>query len=437
MKHSISTTASRLLFLVIAGMLVACSTPTSKTESSTCIPGTYKKGAETVVVYRRESDPESRVRYTFVDGRRGVIDLEAEVSSCLDGHYWALEFEGFEQVRFDEQDGLAIGEGAALATRYISPRDVSGSRPLALFVHGSESTPTVGWSPYPYLFAAQGVDVMVYDKRGTGASTGTYTQDFHILADDAAIVAVQARRAGGDKISRFGYFGGSQGGWVAPLAASRTGADFLVVGFGLVLSPLEEDAEQVFDELRRAGYGEDTLSEARQLTDATGRVVASGFTDGVGDLISIRLEYEHEPWFSLIEGEFTGDLLGAPESDLRRGRAGDFEDTGTSWRYDALATLKSLDMPQLWILAGSDRNAPGKVTQQRLRLLQDEGKPVTIAVYPDTDHGIVEFTEDENGQRTYTRFAEGYLRLAVDGMKGDWQARYGQAVFERPLEVKP
>ena len=134
----------------------------------------------------------------------------------------------------------------------------------------------------------------------------------------------------------------------------------------------------------------------------------------------------------MIEGEFTGDLLRASETELRSGQAGSFEDSGTSWNHDALAVLQSLDMPQYWILAGSDREAPGQLTETRLRALQAMDKPVTLAVFPQTDHGIVEFIEDDDGTRTYTRFSKGYFRLAVDAMKGIWLPPYGRAEIKRP-----
>ncbi len=60
-------------------------------------------------------------------------------------------------------------------------------------VHGSEN-PAIG-NVYPYMLVAQGVSVFVYDKRGTGASEGDYTQNFELLADDAAAAPLEHRAA--------------------------------------------------------------------------------------------------------------------------------------------------------------------------------------------------------------------------------------------------
>ncbi|MDZ4052832.1 MAG: hypothetical protein U1E24_06145, partial [Phenylobacterium sp.] len=53
--------------------------------------------------------------------------------------------------------------------------------PIIVQVHGSEKTAASLYNPIQRLFPAQGVGVFVYDKRGTGRSTGDYTQDFQGL----------------------------------------------------------------------------------------------------------------------------------------------------------------------------------------------------------------------------------------------------------------
>lgn len=401
----------------------------------TCAPGVYDNGGNRVIVYERAGKGGAKeARYIFTDGRRGVLGEAGSGLECVNGVLSSQSGAPFTEVDFRETDAAFANDGVRFAGRLIEPEDNADGRkpPLVVFVHGSESTPTVGYSPYPYLFAAQGVSVFVYDKRGTGASEGDYTQDFYVLAGDAAAAARAARKLTEGRHSRFGYFGGSQGGWVAPLAALETGADFLVIGFGLVLSPLEENAEQVFDEMRRAGYDENEIELAREVTDATGGIVASHFSEGFDELKRVKRKYADKPWFMEIEGEFTGMILRASEEELRAGQVDGFEDAQVPWRHDAVSVLRALSMLQLWVLAGEDRAAPGKVTYERLSMLQDEGLPITIARYADTDHGIVEFIETADGERNYTRFAKGYFRLVADAMKGVFNPPYGRAEIAAP-----
>ena len=69
--------------------------------------------------------------------------------------------------------------------------------------------------------------MFVYDKRGTGKSTGRFTVDFSELADDAIAAVAQARKLLPNV--PVGLMGESQGGWIAPLAAARSPVDFVVV----------------------------------------------------------------------------------------------------------------------------------------------------------------------------------------------------------------
>ena len=86
--------------------------------------------------------------------------------------------------------------------------------------------------------------MFVYDKRGTGNSTGRFTVDFSELADDAIAAVAQARKLLAMPDVPVGLMGESQGGWIAPLAAARSPVDFVVVSYGLAISPLERIARK-------------------------------------------------------------------------------------------------------------------------------------------------------------------------------------------------
>jgi pimeloyl-ACP methyl ester carboxylesterase len=269
--------------------------------------------------------------------------------------------------------------------------------------------------------------VFAYDKRGTGESEGEYTQNFEILADDAAAAMREARRIAAGRFNRAGFFGGSQGGWIAPLAATRSLADFVAVGFGLMASPLEEDRSQVLTEMREQGYGAADQTEAAELADAAGALVASHFTTGFDQLADLRRRYSGKPWFRQIKGEFTGEIARADEADLRRVGRALYDNLELIWDHDALPPIRRVRAPQLWILAEKDREAPPETTLARLGTVRAEGADLTIYSFPDTDHGMAEFTEDAKGARTVTRITDGYFRLLADWIKGRVEGRYGRA----------
>lgn len=411
-----------LLCLSFAG--VACAAPVS------CAYGVYGEAGKSPVVI---SNPTARgaqapERYTFIDGRRGDVNADDAPVRCEQGVVSVRQADG----RFLAQPKVDLREtptrfkshGTELAGVLIEPAQPGGKPPLVVFVHGSEKTPAIG-GYYPYMFAAQGLAVFAYDKRGTGASEGDYTQNFELLADDAAAALDEARKRGAGRYSRAGFFGGSQGGWVAPRAAALAHADFVAVGFGLVMTPLEEDQQQAVLEMQEKGYDAASIARVREVTDATGAVMASHFTSGFDQLAAVKRKFANEPWLHSIEGEYTGQMLAENEADLRRTGAPRYDNLNILWNYDAVAAVRALAIPQLWVIAGEDRDAPGAVTRERLTTLKRAGKPIDLYLFPRTDHGMYEFVQDKDGTRHVTRITDGYFRLLADWIRQQDHPPYG------------
>lgn len=314
-----------------------------------------------------------------------------------------------------------------LTGRLIEPAgEFDPKRPLVVMVHGSEKTSPLD-SVYAYMLAAQGVSVFVYDKRGTGASGGDYTQNFELLADDASAALGHVRRLAAGRFGKAGFFGASQGGWVAPLAATRSPADFVSVGFGLVVSPIEEDREQLLDEARRLGLDDAAVELVERLSQATAVLVRSHFANGYEQLGEVRRAIGDAPWASKIEGEYSGNMLRMSDADLHRIGRARFDNLELIWDYDAVAALERLNVPLLWVLADEDREAPIAKTRAMLSNLIAEGRPVDAYLFPNTDHGMVEFRTNADGSRSATQIAEGYLKLLADWIKGDAPGPYGRA----------
>lgn len=313
----------------------------------------------------------------------------------------------------DAQETSFMSAGVTLAGRLVLPKG-EGPVPIAVLVHGSERTSAIWNNRLQTMFPANGVGVFVYDKRGTGRSEGNYTQDFHVLAADAAAAMAQAKAIAGARGSQFGYQGGSQAGWVIPLAALKSGADFTVVAFGLAEGPLAEDREQVQTELRAKGYGPGVLEKAREVTDATGQIMGSNFRDGFDELAKIKARYGQEPWFAEIEGEFSGDFLRNPPWLLQL--IGPMLGVGTTWTHDPVPVLKANSAPSLWLLAGKDTEAPSDNTVRILRELQPTQPFLDIVVFPNADHGLIDVVE-EDGKRRDTNFSAGYFETMVTWIK--------------------
>lgn len=403
---------------------------------STCEMGAYRSESGDVVVLTSSSS-NRHFRYVFADGRWGITTDANPLAYCSEGKVYVKQpsalIEHWKQVPLRITRTHFTSDGTTLSGMLVEP--VSGAKdkpPMIVQVHGSNNT---GWingrdefSFEPYIFAAHGISVFAYDKRGTGESAGEFTMDFYRLAKDVAAASFEARRLAANRFSRFGLYGLSQAGWVIPLAAKDAKAEFMVINSSGVFSPVEEDSEEVFLELRTKGYGADVLAKARAVTDATGEIRASLYRNGFEQLAKVKQLYGKEPWFSEIQGQFTGRILRTDEAELRR-LAG-YNPLGIPWRHDSVAVLRGLSLPTLWTRAEKDRASPMGLTEERLRKLRKEGKPIELVIIPDTDHGNMEFTEAPDATRSVTRFAEGYYRLLFDWIKQRRNPPYGKAKFE-------
>jgi pimeloyl-ACP methyl ester carboxylesterase len=159
---------------------------------------------------------------------------------CAEGE---IEFDRKKAYRvpFDATDTVFKARGGTkLAGRLVLPKG-NDPVPIVVLIHGAERDSARDSYALQRLLPAENVGAFVYDKRGTGGSEGKYTQDFVTLADDAVAAMQEAKRIAGRRCARIGYQGGSQGGWVAPLAATRAPIDFVIVSFGLAVSVIDED----------------------------------------------------------------------------------------------------------------------------------------------------------------------------------------------------
>ena len=353
----------------------------------------------------------------------------AAFSPCGTGH---IEFDGIsgERIGFDVREATFESHGTVLVGRLVLPLG-SGRVPIAILVHGSEpDSALIGYS-LQRMLPAEGVGAFVYDKRGTGKSGGHYTQDFSLLADDAVAALRTARELAGARLGRIGYQAGSEGGWVAPIAANRAAVDFVIVCFGLAVNVIEEDQEAVELQLREKGYSADDIAHALSVASAAEDVFASDFTGGFEKFDAVRAQYKDAPWYKGLRGDFTFMLLPHSEAELRAMRA-DYS-WGTPFYYDPMPTLRADKVPQLWILGGEDYEAPSAETRRRIESLMATGRPFTLAYYSRAEHGITLFETGADGERTSTHYALGYFRMIRDFARdGRLRGSYGDAELSRP-----
>jgi len=128
---------------------------------------------------------------------------------------------------------VAAGEVTLSARLYAPPE--RERYPVVVLVSGSGNESVIDGVYTQILagaFAARGIGVLAYDKRGTGRSSGDFTgSDFESLGGDAAAVVRYAQ--GLPQADRVGLWGISQAGWIAPYAV-RQSRD---LAFAILVSP--------------------------------------------------------------------------------------------------------------------------------------------------------------------------------------------------------
>jgi pimeloyl-ACP methyl ester carboxylesterase len=275
------------------------------------------------------------------------------------------------------------------------------ARALAVWVEGSNHNPSTDDAVWPYELARRGVAVFVYDKRGTGASAGAPTSDFHARARDTAAAVQEARRLA-PGIARVGVIGASQGGWVAPLVATQTRLDFVVAVSALAESPIAQDQALVAQQVREAGFDEDALAQARQLTTITEKIVRSDLQRGLAELDAFKTRFAGAPWLAAIQPRsYTGLFLKFNSQDIQT--HGPAMAQGLSFAHEPRPLVEAIKPRQLWLLGGKDRQAPNAGTQAILRQLQQKRRDIAVVVFTKADHGLIEpATSDKDAAVVYS-----------------------------------
>jgi pimeloyl-ACP methyl ester carboxylesterase len=236
------------------------------------------------------------------------------------------------------------------------------------------------------------------------------------------------------RIKRKGFWGASQGGWVAPLAATLTPVDFVVVSFGLIASPIEEDLDQMLLEAQQQQLDASQLKQIRRLSKMTAKILVSNFNTGFVELEKLRTELKAQSWSGKINGEYSGAMLRMGDKELRRIGRAYFDNLELIWNYESIPALKKLQVPILWIVAEKDREAPIQRTLQALNLLKKSNSALSAYIFPDTDHGMYEYNELPDGSRNNTRVTNGYFRLITEWIHEKEQPYSGNGLLINPVK---
>lgn len=263
----------------------------------------------------------------------------------------------------------------------------SKPRPAVVLFHGSgpqrRDIFTARW------FASRGIAALAYDKRGVGESSGDFRSvPFMELCDDglAAIAYLKSRKEIDAK--RIGVWGLSQGGWLGPLAASRSSdIAFVIAVSGPGVSPGEQMIVYYANELRRQGVSEGDVREA----SAVRRDIWSYMETGQGyEKTKTELdEARAKRWFRQAKAQQDDSFGPLPTPADRNKPVGrSLLWFGQEAVYDPVPALRALRVPALFLFGDKDQLIPVEESVAVIQqvLAQDKRHDFTIRVFPGVDH---------------------------------------------------
>lgn len=107
--------------------------------------------------------------------------------------------------------------------------------PAVVFVHGAGQQTREPYREVGEYLASQGIAALIYDKRGTGQSGGTYEshEPYENLVNDALSAVAFLKQRPDVAPSQIGIWGLSQGAYISAAAASRSDDIQFVIGVGV------------------------------------------------------------------------------------------------------------------------------------------------------------------------------------------------------------
>ncbi len=273
-----------------------------------------------------------------------------------------------QEVEFENAGTRLIGT--------LSLPDGGGPWPGLVALHGSSdgSRDFRLHAHLESLMVPAGFAVLRYDRRGTGASGGDFASaDFALMAEDALAALSTLIDDPGVDGARVGLYGFSQGGWIAPEAASRSKAvAFMVLVGACAVTPAAQMSYAAATALRAAGFDEAAVDRATRVRAIVDDAVR-GRVDREEAQAALRTVAD-EPWFGLSSLSPPGE-----------------HGSDTKWRlemdYDVAPIIAGLSVPVLLIHGDHDRWVPVEESERIWQhAYRDRGQWLTALRLAGTGH---------------------------------------------------
>ena len=294
-----------------------------------------------------------------------------------------------------EQDVLFKNGDVRLSGTLLLP-ERQAPTPAIILVHGAGPETRSASRFLAEFFVKRGLAVLIYDKRGAGASSGDWRHSsFEDLAGDVIAAATFLKSRSEIDAARIGLMGTSQGGWIAPMAAVRMpDLAFVIVKSAAAVTPEQQELARVEKQMQRDG-------------------------DSPADILEALALYRHaiayargsEGWESLAK-----DMLadaGKKWTMFDPGTPKDFwffDQIRLTFGHDPIPVLQQVKAPLLVIFGGEDDDGPPLQNQlgRLMEGMRSGDKIAMVEIFPGAGHDL-RVVPEKGEAWDFPRFAGGYL----------------------------
>jgi len=286
----------------------------------------------------------------------------------------------------------------------------NGPFPAIVFAHGSGQETRDASRGLASLFANNGIACFIFDKRGVGKSEGEHwAASFSDYANDL-LAAVQLLKTLPEiKKDKIGLYGHSQGGWVVPLAISKSQGDisFAILSAANCVSPLDQHMYNGRRALTFRGVDSAIIKEVEEFrrnkyAASLGKIPKEKYNN------EILPAAQQRDWLS--KQKLTNEELGVDQF---------FE---YNCYYDPLPALEKVKCPVLLVYGEKDNFTDSKLNYSLMleQFKKNGNTKVTAKIFPNTNHAMLYTSRGWFFNRempALQKFADGYLVLLVNWLK--------------------
>ena len=312
-----------------------------------------------------------------------------------------------------------LREDAAIIDAPGGPLGVSlystdpSKRTTVVLIHGNDpETREMGFL-IPY-FVLNGINVISYDQRGTGKSSGNWQENGPVerAVDVQAVYDAYSTNPHIDA-EHMGVWGFSNGGWTAPIVATSRPLKFMILKSGPPESLETNVCYSVAQNMQHKNYDVQSVASATETWHSLiGALSGKVSWDAARTLY---LAASTKPWFadSYLPYFYPPDLGFPPPAAAAAARRREL-------LYDPTETLEKLRTPTLALFGARDRNvdvgnAPALF---RSAFAHGEMHDFTLRIYQDAGHQLKVSATGFNGEASQPeRLTAGYPRIMIQWLR--------------------